>query len=31
MKRDWFAIFLIIIEIAVLLTAAAVVYAVVRD
>jgi hypothetical protein len=30
MKRDWFAILVIIIEVAVLLTAAAVVYAVVR-
>jgi hypothetical protein len=30
MKRDWFAILVITIEIAVLLTAAAVVYAVVR-
>ena len=30
MKRDWFAILVIAIEIAVLLTAAAVVYTVVR-
>jgi hypothetical protein len=30
MKRDWFAILVIIIEVAVLLTAAAVVYAVVH-
>jgi hypothetical protein len=31
MKRDWFAILVIIFEVAVLLTAAAVVYAVVRS
>jgi hypothetical protein len=31
MKRDWFAILVIIIEVAVLLTAAAVVYAVVNS
>jgi hypothetical protein len=30
MKRDWFAILVMIIEVAVLLTAAAVVYAVVH-
>jgi hypothetical protein len=31
MKRDWFAILVIIVEIVVLLTAAGVVYAVVRS
>ena len=31
MKRDWFAILVIVIEVAVLLTAAAVVYAVVHN
>jgi hypothetical protein len=31
MKRDWFAILVIVIEIAVLLTAAGVVYAVVQS